>query len=80
MRLYLKTKDYFKTNEEFELLHDEELDLLQTSPQPENLDSYYESDDYISHTDAKKDLVSRLYQTIKSHSLKQKVNNHSYVH
>ena len=44
MRLYLKTKDYFKTNEEFELLYNEDLDLLQTNPQPENLDSYYESE------------------------------------
>lgn len=74
MKSFLKTKDFFKSQEEFELLMDEDLEMLVTSPQPEDLEPYYNSDDYISHTDAKGDLVSTLYQAVKKYSLKQKLN------
>ncbi|MBP8066533.1 MAG: methyltransferase, partial [Flavobacterium sp.] len=51
--VYLHVKDYSVSGESFDLLLDEELQLLKTHPQPslENLPKYYESDDYISHTD-----------------------------
>ncbi|NKI31219.1 class I SAM-dependent methyltransferase [Croceivirga thetidis] len=74
MKLYLRTKDYFKTKEEFDLLYDEDLNLLKTSPQPENLDSYYDSEEYISHTDTRKDFVSRIYQLVKSRNLSRKLS------
>lgn len=73
MKLYLKTKDYFKSKEAFNLLIDEDLQLLVTDPQPNDLEPYYESDGYISHTDAKTGLISRLYQKIKKYSLKRKM-------
>ena len=72
-KLYIKTKDYTLTNEEFELYYNEELDLLFTKPTPSNLDKYYESDDYISHTDSKKSLTDKIYQYVKSYSLKKKL-------
>ena len=72
MKLYLKTKDYFKSKEPFNLLIDEELQLLATDPQPKDLGPYYESDAYISHTDAKTGLISGLYQKVKKYSLKRK--------
>jgi len=74
MKSYLKTKDYSISQEEFQLLYDEELDMLVTSPQPKNLEKYYESEVYISHTDSKKTLVDKLYQIVKSYSLKKKVS------
>jgi 2-polyprenyl-3-methyl-5-hydroxy-6-metoxy-1,4-benzoquinol methylase len=74
MKSYLKTKDYSISQEAFELLYDEDLDMLVTSPQPENLEKYYESEVYISHTDSKKTLVDKLYQIVKSYSLKKKVS------
>lgn len=48
---------------------------LETHPQPRlaELSRYYDSDDYISHTDSKKGLMSFLYQTVKKYSLKKKV-------
>ena len=44
---FLNVKDYSVSQETFELLHDEELDMLITHPQPslEKLPSYHELGD-----------------------------------
>jgi len=72
----LKVKDHLVTGEEFTLVLDPEKEMLLTKPQPKTniLSKYYESDDYISHTDNKKGIVSFLYQTVKKKSLKNKLN------
>ena len=72
MKVYLQTKDYFHTQETFELLYDSELDMLVTHPKPENLNNYYDSKSYISHTDRKETLIDKIYQLIKKYSLKKK--------
>lgn len=74
--VYIKVKDHSVSNESFELLLDEELQLLKTHPQPslEALPKYYESEDYISHTDGKRTIFEKLYQIIKSYSLNKKVS------
>jgi hypothetical protein len=63
---FLNVQDYSVSGETFELLHDSELDMLITHPQPslEKLPSYYESADYISHTDGKKSLFEKMYQFV----------------
>ena len=73
--VYVNCEDYLVSNEKFDLLLDDNLDLLMTSPKPENenLGKYYESEDYISHTDAKKSLVDKVYQLVKNYSLKKKL-------
>ena len=73
MKLFLKTKDFSVSNEEFDLLLDTNLELLVTQPKPDNLEPYYESDAYISHTDGKNTLLERCYQVVKKHSLRKKV-------
>lgn len=73
MKEFLKTMDYLVSKEEFVLKHNAELDLLVTDPQPENLAVYYESGNYISHTDSKKTFVDKLYQTVKEYSLQKKI-------
>lgn len=72
---FLNVKDYSVSQEIFELLYDEELDMLITHPQPslEKLPSYYESVDYISHTDGNKSLFEKMYQFVKSIALKNKL-------
>ena len=73
---FLTVKDYSVSQEKFDLYHDEELDMLITHPQPslENLGKYYESVDYISHTDSKRSLFEKCYHFIKSIALKNKLN------
>ena len=72
---FLNVKDYSVSQETFELLYDEELDMLITHPQPslEKLPSYYESVDYISHTDGNKSLFEKMYQFVKTIALKNKL-------
>lgn len=72
---FQKVRDYSVSKEIFELHHNPEYDLLITFPKPslEKLPSYYESEDYISHTDGKRSLFERMYHLIKNIALKNKV-------
>ena len=72
---FLNVKDHSVSQETFELLYDENLDMLITHPQPslEKLPSYYESIDYISHTDGNKSLFEKMYQFVKTIALKNKL-------
>jgi 2-polyprenyl-3-methyl-5-hydroxy-6-metoxy-1,4-benzoquinol methylase len=73
--VFIKVQDHSVSKELFDLLLDEELQLLKTHPQPslEQLPSYYESEDYISHTDSKRTLFEKLYHFVKTNALKSKV-------
>jgi len=72
---FLTVKDHSVSKEIFELYHDETFDMLITSPQPdlENLGRYYESEDYISHTDNKRSLFEKAYHFVKNIALKNKL-------
>jgi 2-polyprenyl-3-methyl-5-hydroxy-6-metoxy-1,4-benzoquinol methylase len=72
---FLTCKDYTVSNKKFDLLYDGKLDMLETFPQPkaEELSGYYESDEYISHTDSKETVVDKLYQIVKKHALSNKL-------
>lgn len=80
--VYIKVKDFTVSGEEFELLLDENLQLLKTHPQPEasQLGRYYESDDYISHTDNKRSLFEKLYHAVKQKALRDKVKLITSLH
>jgi len=80
MKSYLKTKDHAVSQEEFELRHDSDLDMLITIPQPKQLAKYYESGDYISHTDSRKSFVDKIYQNVKKYSLSNKLKLISRYH
>ena len=73
---FISTKDFLVSGETFDLIYDSELDLLRTIPVPsrDQLSKYYESEDYISHTDQNKGLLQGLYQFVKTWSLRKKVN------
>jgi len=72
---FLTVKDHSVSGETFQLLLDEDLQILKTDPQPsaDNLGRYYESDDYISHTDGKRTLFEKLYHTVKQKALRDKI-------
>lgn len=73
---YLTVKDHSVSKEVFELYRDEELDMLMTYPQPslDVLGKYYESVDYISHTDSKRSLFEKAYHLVKNIALKNKLD------
>ena len=75
-KTYIKVSDHSVSKESFDLLFNEEYQILQTSPQPslEKLPSYYESEDYISHTDSKRTLFEKAYHLVKRNALNNKVN------
>ncbi|MDG2432089.1 class I SAM-dependent methyltransferase [Flavobacterium sp.] len=72
---FLTVKDHSVSKETFELYHDADLDMLITSPQPslDNLGKYYESEDYISHTDSRRSLFEKAYHFVKNIALKNKL-------
>lgn len=71
---YLKCKDYTVSNETFSIVECKSCGFKFTNPIPEinNLGDYYKSEDYISHSNTKKGLISRLYHTVRSYTLKKK--------
>lgn len=75
LNVFIKVTDYSVSGEHFDLLLDPELQLLKTHPQPsmEDLPKYYESEDYISHTDGKRSLFEKAYHFIKRKAIRDKV-------
>lgn len=73
---YLSVTDFSVSGETFDLIFNEEFGFLETFPQPliEKLPDYYKSEDYISHTDFKRNLFEKAYHSIKKIALKRKLN------
>ncbi len=73
--VFVTCQDHSVSGEKFQLLHDTTYDMLITSPKPSDKDlgKYYESEDYISHTDSKRSLFEKLYHVVKEYSLNKKV-------
>ena len=72
-KIHLTCKDYMVSGEYYNLLYNEPYDLLKTDPIPENIKPYYKSATYISHTDSRKSLIDKVYQTVKIYTLNKKL-------
>ncbi|PWH83907.1 methyltransferase [Algibacter marinivivus] len=74
--VFLTVKDHSVSGEEFELIQNSEYGFLETTPQPpsDKLPGYYQSEDYISHTDSKRNLFEKAYHLVRNISLKKKLN------
>ena len=74
-KIVLSCIDYTVSNETFDLILDNKLEMLITSPKPKNeeLVKYYESENYISHTDAKTSAFDKIYQVVKTYTISKKV-------
>lgn len=72
---FLTVKDHAVSGETFQLLPDETMDMLVTHPKPSNADlpKYYQSEDYISHSDSKKSWLDKLYYLVKKYALQRKL-------
>ncbi|SEP92233.1 class I SAM-dependent methyltransferase [Flavobacterium urocaniciphilum] len=73
---FIIVKDHSVSKETFSLLHNKEYDLLKTHPTPslDVLGKYYESEDYISHTDGKRTFFEKIYHLVKRSAIKGKVS------
>lgn len=71
---HITTIDYSVSGQEFTLIFDPFLQCYKTMPKPaaEDMSKYYESEDYISHTDAKRNFFEKIYHLVRDYSLKQK--------
>ena len=70
---FLNCKDHTVSGEEYQVMTNAAYDMLVTNPVPENLEDYYKSENYISHTDSKKKLIDKVYQAVKNITLKRKL-------
>jgi len=72
---WLTCKDYLVSNTEFHIQSCNQCGFKATSPRPtaSEIGHYYQSDQYISHSDTKQGLVSQLYHTVRKITVQQKV-------
>lgn len=73
---FINCKDHTVSQETFTIVQCESCGFKFTNPIPEldHLGRYYKSEDYISHSNTKKGLISRLYHTVRNYTLKNKIN------
>ena len=68
----MKIKDHFLTQEEFEIKETSTPGVYKTYPTPENISTYYDSEDYISHYQDSGSLKEKLYKFLQEFNLKYK--------
>ncbi|MCO5724208.1 class I SAM-dependent methyltransferase [Robiginitalea marina] len=71
-KTYIQTKDYLVSGEEFDLVWAVGGKALRTVPAPEDPAPYYETPQYISHTDGASSISEKLYQGAKRINLWKK--------
>ena len=71
---FLQCKDYTVSEELYDVKINRTYDMLVTFPVPKNLEEYYKSDNYISHTDSKKSFFDKIYQFVKNVTLQKKLD------
>ncbi|TND10606.1 MAG: type 12 methyltransferase [Bacteroidetes bacterium] len=71
----LQCRDFTVSKELFDIVSCKKCSFFFTNPQPEvsDLGRYYESDDYVSHSDTSKGIVNWLYQRVRKTTLKRKL-------
>ena len=72
---YLNVEDYTVSHKEFTIQQCNACYFLLTNPRPpaEEIGAYYQSEEYISHHDDSKDIMSRVYTAVRNHTIKGKV-------
>jgi SAM-dependent methyltransferase len=73
---FLTAKDYTVSGERFSVVRCEGCELLFTNPRPRANEAgpYYQSDDYISHSNTQKGFINALYHRVRNITLRQKTN------
>lgn len=81
---FLTCVDFTVSKNNFEIVECSNCGFAFTNPRPEESElwKYYESEEYISHSNTKKGIVSRLYQRVRKHTLRKKlglINSNSAI-
>ncbi len=73
---HLSVKDYSISGETFNISMCKNCGFRFTNPVPseDTIGKYYQSEDYISHSDTKKGIINKLYHFVRKRSLKSKLN------
>ncbi|MGK7393786.1 MAG: class I SAM-dependent methyltransferase [Candidatus Cyclobacteriaceae bacterium M3_2C_046] len=72
---HLICKDYLVSHESFSIVNCENCQFKFTNPRPtdKKLDNYYQSDQYISHSNKSQDIISFLYKLIRNYTISKKL-------
>ena len=72
---HLICKDHSISKESFAIVKCDQCELLFTNPRPnkESIGKYYETEDYISHSNSSKSIINKIYKIVRSFSLKNKI-------
>src|SRR5690606_25525091 len=74
---HLLCEDHTVSREKFQIISCKKncgFKFTNTIPNLSDLGNYYKSENYISHSNTKKGLISKLYHLVRNHTLKQKLN------
>lgn len=73
---FLKCKDYTVSGEIFTIVNCLACGFKFTNPRPPDseIGRYYKSENYISHTNTSKGIISKLYHIVRNYTLKKKIN------
>lgn len=74
-KIFLSCLDHTVSRRKFEIVECGKCGFAYTSPRPHDNDlgKYYESEEYISHSNTSKGIVSQLYQRVRKHTLQKKL-------
>ncbi len=72
---FLICKDFTVSQQEFQIVKCETCEFKFTNPRPSTAEigSYYQSEDYISHSNTSKGIINKVYQLVRNYTLKQKL-------
>lgn len=73
---FLTCEDHTVSHKKFNIVSCEACGFKFTNPIPDisELGNYYKSEDYISHSNTKKGIISRLYHIVRNYTLKKKLS------
>lgn len=73
-QLFLECTDYTVSNEQFKIVNCNGCGFKFTNPRPEEqkIGAYYQSEEYVSHSNTSKGVVNSLYQLVRKYTLSQK--------
>jgi 2-polyprenyl-3-methyl-5-hydroxy-6-metoxy-1,4-benzoquinol methylase len=76
LTLFKTVKDHSVSNEKFNITMCKDCGFKFTNPIPteDTIGKYYQSENYISHSDTNKGIVNKLYHIVRKQALKSKVN------